>query len=216
MRVPFADAMLVKVEPGSGRLASCADNVPDGWRTVAPHLEKQPGAPVLILGGAGPGSIPLYAVGVARALGSDVRYVDFDKRRLEIADSLGAEALEIPAQGEYPKNFGKYAITVDGTANESGLACAIRSTDAGGVCTSTGIYFTPVAMPLLEMYGTGVTFITGRVHARASLDAVLGLVNSGKLQPEKVTTETAPWDDAIDALKGYTTKLVITREPVLL
>jgi alcohol dehydrogenase len=212
MRVPFADAMLVKVAPGSGPLASCADNVPDGWRTVAPHLEKNPGAPVLIIGGAGPGSIPLYAVAVARALGSDVRYVDFDARRLEIATGLGAQAEQI-TEGKYPQNFGKYPVTVDGSANADGLACAVRSVEPWGVCTSTGIYFAPTPMPLFEMYSIGVTFITGRVNARAALPSVLKLVGEGKLQPEKVTTETAGWDDAIEALLGYTTKLVITRAP---
>ena len=215
MRVPFADAMLVKVAPGSGGLASCADNVPDGWRTVAPHLEKNPGAPVLILGGAGPGSIPLYATAIARALGSDVRYVDYNPKRLEIAASLGAQAEQV-TEGEYPQNFGKYPITVDGTANANGLACAIRSVEPWGVCTSTGIYFVPTPMPLFEMYSIGITFITGRVNARAALEPVLDLVNAGKLQPEKVTTETASWDDAIEALKGYTTKLVIAREPLAL
>jgi threonine dehydrogenase-like Zn-dependent dehydrogenase len=89
MLVPYADAMLVKVDACAGRLVSLADNVPDGWRTVAPHLAARPGASVLILGGAGPSSIPLYAAANAVALGSHrVDYVDFDG--LEIAASVGA------------------------------------------------------------------------------------------------------------------------------
>lgn len=217
MLVPYADAMLVKVDVGSEGLASLADNVPDGWRTVAAHLAAWPGATVLILGGAGPSSIPLYAAGVAVALGSQrVDYVDFDARRLEIAASVGANPVEIKA-GEYPKRFGKWAITVDSTNNVDGLTCAIRSTEPGGVCTSTAIYFgAGVPLPLLEMYTRGVTFITGRVHARAAIQPILSLIRGGKFAPEKVTTETAAWDDAIDALKSYTTKLVITRAPVAL
>lgn len=36
-------------------LASASDNIPDGWRTVAPFLKKRPDAPVLIVGGAAEG-----------------------------------------------------------------------------------------------------------------------------------------------------------------
>jgi D-arabinose 1-dehydrogenase-like Zn-dependent alcohol dehydrogenase len=60
VRVPFADAMLVPVPEGvePASIASLSDNIPDGWRTVAPQLEDEQGAPVLICGGAG--SIALY------------------------------------------------------------------------------------------------------------------------------------------------------------
>lgn len=71
-------------------------------------------------------------------------------------------------------------------------------------------------LPLLEMYTRGITFIMGRVNARAAIESILSLIQDGKFAPEKVTTETASWDDAIDALKAYTTKLVVTREMVAL
>jgi threonine dehydrogenase-like Zn-dependent dehydrogenase len=68
---------------------------------------------------------------------------------------------------------------------------------------------TPI--PLFEMYLGDVTFKTGRAHARSIIPRVLDLVQGGRLQPERVTTETATFEDAIDALLGFTTKLVITR-----
>src|SRR5262245_50564336 len=47
-RVPFADAMLVRVPDGvePATIASLSDNIPDGWRTVGPQLAERPGAPV--------------------------------------------------------------------------------------------------------------------------------------------------------------------------
>jgi alcohol dehydrogenase len=53
LRVPYADAMLVAVPAGVDpvAIASASDNMPDGWRTVAPHLQRYPGAPVLVVGG---------------------------------------------------------------------------------------------------------------------------------------------------------------------
>ncbi len=54
VRVPFADAMLVRVPFGVDPLAvaSASDNLTDAYRTVAPYLLRSPEAPVLIVGGA--------------------------------------------------------------------------------------------------------------------------------------------------------------------
>src|SRR5437773_147589 len=85
-----AEAALAEgVDPAAA--ASVSDNIVDAWRTVAPYLADDPGASVLVVGGAGPGSIGLYAAGIAAALGSPrVVYVDDDERRLAIARELGA------------------------------------------------------------------------------------------------------------------------------
>jgi hypothetical protein len=55
----------------------------DGWRTVAPALAEVPAADVLVVGGGGGPSIPLYAVDAALALGAaSVTYVGTDAGRL--------------------------------------------------------------------------------------------------------------------------------------
>ena len=199
VRVPFADAMLVPLPAGVDpvAVASMSDNLPDAWRTVAPHLEANPGASVLVVAGGAP-SIGLYAVAMARALGAGgVDYIDNDPGRLRLAEALGATAVEGPG----PRKRGRHWITVDASAQPDGLACALRSTEPGGVCTSVGIYYTPeVAVPLLEMYTHGITFITGRVDARPLIPAILAAVRSGKLRPEMVTSAVVSWDDAPTAL----------------
>lgn len=210
VRVPFADAMLLRLPDGlaPAAVASAADNIPDAWRTVAPHLAARPGADALIVGGWS-ASIPLYAIDIARALGAGgVHYLDVDPARLRQAESLGAKAIE----GPIPKRAGSYPITVDASANPDGLACAVRSTAADGVCTSIGIYFrerTP--MPLLEMYTKGITFITGRVHARAVMPHVLELAAAGNIHPERVTIAVVPWDDAPRVLATHVGKHVVVR-----
>src|ERR671918_1251331 len=159
VRVPYADAMLVPIPDGvePAAVASLSDNIVDAWRTVGPQLEAEPGAAVLICAGAG--SIALYAAAIAAALGAE--RVDFAGGRpfeRDIAEQLGANL----ADEEFPKRLGPYPITVDASADPDGLACALRSTEPDGVCTSIGIYFaeqTPV--PLLEMYTKGIRFNTG-------------------------------------------------------
>ncbi len=209
--VPFAEHMLVAVPEGvtPAAVASASDNISDGWRAVAPALSAQPGAPVLVVGGAGPGSIGLYAAAVAVALGSEsVLYVDPDESRRETAAAVGAQTL-----AEMPRRVGPYPITVDASADADGLGLALRSTSPDGTCTSTAIYFgEQPQIPLLEMYTKGITFTTGRVNAREGMPHVLELVASGVLRPELVTTRTVGWADAPDALlAGDWTKLVIER-----
>jgi len=105
-----------------------------------------------------------------------------------------------------------YAVTADGGASQASLACALRSTEPGGLCTSAGIVFEPLTpVPFLEMYTSGVRFHTGRVMARATIPSALELVASGRLRPERVTSHTAAWDDAADAVLESQTKLVIAR-----
>lgn len=217
LRVPYADNMLSPLPEGvfPGAAVSASDNVADGWRAVAAPLEARPGGPVLVLGGGGPSSVPLYAVAVARALGAErVDYYDRRQARLDLAERLGAASHLIE---KWPSRLGAWPITVDSTGLADGLACALRSTEPGGVCTSTSMFFDPLTpVPMLEMYMKGVTLVTGRVDSRVALPRVLELIASGRLHPEVLTTETATWEDAADALRGWTVKLVIAREPSLL
>ena len=209
--VPYAEHMLVALPAGlePAAVASASDNISDAWRTVAPMLEREPGAAVLVVGGAAAGSIGLYAAGLAVALGSEaVTYVDSSATRRATAAQLGAETV-----AELPKRLGPFPITVDASADPDGLALALRSTAPDGECTSVAIYFgEQPRLPLLEMYTKGVTFRTGRANARPAIGHVLALAASGSIRPELVTTRTVAWQDAAAALlePGWT-KLVFER-----
>jgi threonine dehydrogenase-like Zn-dependent dehydrogenase len=211
VRVPFANAMLVRAPAGAAlaALASASDNVADGYRTVARHLAETPRAPVLVVGG-GAASVGLYAVAAAVALGAErVDFLDRDPQRLAIAERLGAR----PIEADHARRAERYPITVDASADPAGLALAVTSTEPRGVCTSVGIYYddrTP--MPLFSAYTAGITFLTGRVDARAELPAVLDLIERGALRADLVTSRTAAWDDAIEALADPGPKVVLVRD----
>jgi alcohol dehydrogenase len=166
---------------------------------------------VLVVGGASSGSIGLYAVAIAIALGAaSVTYVDADPERRTLAQSLGAETVTL---ADAPQRLGPFPVTVESCADPDGLALALRSTAPDGICTSTAIYFgEQPALPLLEMYTKCITFRTGRAHARPAIGHVLALAASGELRPERVTTRTVGWGDAAEALlERDWTKLVIER-----
>jgi len=211
VHVPYADHMLVPLPRGvsPASAASASDNIADAWRAVAPALEREPGAEVLVVGGLGPGSIGLYAAGIAVALGAGrVLYADADAGRRAVAESLGAQT-----SGEIAGRLGPFAVTVDACGEQAGLGLALRSTAPDGICTSCAIYLgEQPSLPMLEMYTKGITLVTGRANAREAMPHVLGLAASGALHPELVTSKVVGWQDAPEALAedGWT-KLVFER-----
>lgn len=222
LRVPYADAMLVKVPALLDPLivASASDNLPDAWRTVGPHLERLPGAPVLVVGGPAR-SIGLYAAGIAAAMGAErVDYLDSDPERLRIAAALGANPVEVASGGRglkkhVPRGRGSYLISVDASASLAGLNHALRSLAPGGVCTGVGYYFARKGgLPLMQMYINDWTLRVGVSHPRADLPKLLALLEKRVFKPEIVTTVLADWDDAPRAFLEQTTKVVVKRRPL--
>jgi threonine dehydrogenase-like Zn-dependent dehydrogenase len=208
VRVPYPDAMLVRIPEGVSptAVASLSDNIPDAWRCVAPPLAERPGSPVLIAMGAG--SIALYSVAIARALGAErVDVVGGNSRDRELAEKLGANMLD----EEFPDRAGFYPITVDASADPRGIACVLRSTDRDGYSTSIGIYLEPTPLPLLDMFTQGITFVTGRPHVRTLMPEVLDLIRQGKFDPDPMTVNKVDWDDAAEALSDLRAKTVVTR-----
>jgi threonine dehydrogenase-like Zn-dependent dehydrogenase len=223
LRVPFADGMLVPVPAGLSpiSLAGASDNLPDAWRTVAPHLRAEPGAPVLVVGGAAR-SIGLYAAGIAVALGSSrVDYVDGDPATLAIAERLGANPIALRPRARWLRSgvplSTRYPITVDASNREAGLEFAIRALAPGGVCTAVGFYLrcgTP--LPLWHMYLKGARLHVGISHPRADLPDVLELIASGRFDPTVVTPRVSSWDDSAEAfLDRAPAKVVVARADAL-
>jgi threonine dehydrogenase-like Zn-dependent dehydrogenase len=219
VRVPFASHMLVKVPPGIPieHIAGASDNIADGWRTVARHLGRRPGSPVLVLGGSAR-SVSLYAVAAAIALGSErVDYVDTSRRRLAIAEALGANPVAAPRRIDGLRNSaeligGDYPIAVDGSGRSGALRFALRSLLAGGVCTSVAFYVrNGTAVPLWQMYVNGLTLTTGLANVRPYLPEILAAVANRTLRPQLVTTTLANWEEAPQALLEPGAKVVITR-----
>jgi alcohol dehydrogenase len=210
VRVPFADAMLVPLPKGIDPLvaASAPDNISDAWRAVVPPLEGRPGGKVLILAGPGANSIPLYAVQIARAAGAGaVEVLTRSEQLAPQAERLGAEVALVE---EWPDAHGRFDVVVENANERRGLGCALRSTRTGGQCTVTSLHSAGEAqIPIFEMYLRTITLAAGRANSRVTLPPVLELIANGSIDPALVTSETASWDQAPEALLSYTTKLVV-------
>ena len=210
IRVPYAEAMLQSISPTLDpvALASVSDNVPDGYRAVAPHLAARPGREVLVVS-HGLASIPLYAVQVALALGaSSVDFASSDTEALALAERLGARPIETDFK-QPPRSF---PIVVDASVTAEALQYAIRATEPEGICQSVSFHpGPPVPVPLGRMYTLGIHFHVGRCHAAALLPEVIALIEAGRLRPEAVTTRVVDWDAAAEAFLEPAIKLVVRR-----
>ncbi|MFM7064755.1 MAG: zinc-binding dehydrogenase [Actinomycetes bacterium] len=213
VRVPWADVMLVPLPDGLDPVAAAGvpDNVADGYRCVAGPLAELPGAPVLVAGGLA-ASVGLYAVMAAIALGSErVVLVDDDPTRLQVAERLGAEALDAGGRWEQlTKDLARsFPVTVDANVLDHGRELAIRATAPCGTCTSvSGGAGARASLPLQQMYLSGIRYETSRVHAHATTRPVLDLVASGRLDPLELVDAVVPFADAVDAMTEPAVKVV--------
>jgi alcohol dehydrogenase len=210
MRVPFADHMLLPLPGGLDPVAaaSAADNIPDGWRAVAPALKARPGGTVLVVGGLAQ-SVGLYAAGAAVALGAGrVLYVDDDDDRRARASAMGAEVARFEEAAE-AQPLPLFDIVCEAAGTPAALGFAIRSAGRNARLTSVSIHLgatTPV--PLTAAYYRGLTLETSRADARFHLPDVLHCLACGRFQPDHVRHRTAPFAQAADAMTDPGPKLV--------
>jgi alcohol dehydrogenase len=221
LAVPYADAMLVPlpegVEPAAA--ASVADNIPDGYRHVAPHLPGllATGHPprMIVVGAQSNGhlftaSVGLYAGLVARALGaSEVTVIDARTDVRAQAERLGLAAIT-PKQA---RGLAPAPLVADISASPAGLRRALKLTAPDGICSSAGSLHASSRIPTASMFGRNATLIVARSHARTFIPGVLALIADRKLAPERVITVLATMDDAAAALndhiRGGSTKTVV-------
>lgn len=221
LTVPFADGMLVPLPSGidPASAASVGDNVTDGYRGVAPYLPdllaRDPDAEVLILAEIGhrppiSSSVTLYAGLTAKALGAKtVRFVDqrpYVRRHAEALGLLSHSPRDL-------KDLPTASLVVDSSGTAAGTAAAIMRTAPDGMCISLASLARTSKLPTALMYGRNVTYHVGRSNARAHIPAVLDLMRSGTLHPERVTTHLGALDHADTVVRehmlGEATKTIV-------
>ncbi|MGH7331256.1 MAG: zinc-dependent alcohol dehydrogenase [Candidatus Rokuibacteriota bacterium] len=211
VRVPFADAMLVRLPEGVSpeSVAAASDNLTNAFEATVPYLQRFPGASVLI---AGVGATGFYAIQLAKALGAGrIDYLDHDVDRLQLAATLGAYPISISRDEPVSSLASEYEIGVDARGEPDALALVLRSLAPTGVCTCMSLYFRATPLPLFEMVRRGIRLEATRTNVRAHLPAVLSLVQAGRIRPERVTTEVLSWEALPAALVEPSMKPVFVR-----
>lgn len=150
---------------------------------------------------------------MAKAMGAGrIDYLDHDRGRLDLAAKLGANGIKVGRDAPKSSLESQYEIAVDTRGEADELALLLRSLAPTGVCTSVSMYFRETPLPLLEMMLRGVRLETTPTNIRAHLREVLSLVQTGRIAPERVTTEILPWEKLPEVLAEPSMKPVFVRE----
>jgi 2-desacetyl-2-hydroxyethyl bacteriochlorophyllide A dehydrogenase len=217
--VPNADLTLRKVPDGmtSDDALFAGDVMGTGYHAVHESgLEE--GATLAVLG---LGPVGLCAVQAAKALGAgQVIAVDSVADRLEMAESFGASPLHLTednVRGEVKKlTEGRGAdVTVDAVGHPDAFDMACRLTRKAGTVSAIGVYAEPMEVHMGVVWIKALTVRTGHANVIGHVDAVLDLMQAGKVDPSPLVTHHMKLDDAGEAYEVYDRReaLKIVMEP---
>ena len=210
VNVPYADAMLVPipdgVEPIGGRQP--LRQHPGRLADRRPPAGGAPGSPVLIAMGAG--SIALYSIAIALALGAErVDVVGGRERDRELAREARRERPRrgVPGPGRLLPDHGRRERR---PRRASPAPCA-RPTPMGSAPASGSTSSRPRCRCSTCSPRGSPSSPAGRTCATL-MPEVLELVRQGKFDPDPMTVNKVAWDDAAEALSDLRAKTVVLRE----
>ena len=212
VRVPFANSSLF-VLPESMRSGAedhkalpLADNFATGYHGALNSNIREGGTVVVI----GDGAVGQSAVMAASLFNpGQVILVGRHESRLAFAKTKAGATHAVNGKNEDPVEFVKnltngYGATsiIDSVGNKSSLDQGLAMAHAGGKLSILGFghLFAPVDQPYSTSLFKNLTVHTGVVNVAAYMSKLLPMVESGRIDPSVIFTDTLPLDEAV---KGY-------------
>jgi 2-desacetyl-2-hydroxyethyl bacteriochlorophyllide A dehydrogenase len=205
--VPRANLTLRRVPEGlSDDVALFAGDVMGTGYHAVVEAGVRPGDVVAVLG---LGPVGLCAVQVAKASGAArVIAVDTVADRLEVARGFGAEAVHLTE--EDPRGAVNAAsegrgvdVCVDAVGHPEVLELAARMTRKAGTISAIGVYAERVEVHMGIIWIKALSLRTGRANVIAHVDAVLGMMSTGVLDPTPLVSRHMTLEDAPEAYEAY-------------
>jgi 2-desacetyl-2-hydroxyethyl bacteriochlorophyllide A dehydrogenase len=205
--VPHADLTLRKVPQGmSDEVALFAGDVMGTGYHAVVECDVEPGAVVAVLG-LGPVGLCAVQAALSEGAGSVVA-VDTVAERLDIARSLGAEAVHLTEEDARAAvkglTDGRGAdATIDAVGHPDALELACRLTRKAGTVSATGVYAERIDFHMGIVWIKALTLRTGHANVIKHVDPVLERLASGALDPAPLVTHHMSLDDAAEAYDVY-------------
>jgi 2-desacetyl-2-hydroxyethyl bacteriochlorophyllide A dehydrogenase len=205
--VPRANLTLRRVPEGiSDDVALFAGDVMGTGYHAVVEAGVRPGDVVAVLG---LGPVGLCAVQVAKASGAArVVAIDTVAERLEAARGFGAEAVHLTDQD--PRAAVNAAtekrgadVCVDAVGHPEVLELAARMTRKAGTISAIGVYAERVEVHMGIIWIKALSLRSGRANVIAHVDAVLGMMASGVLDPTPLVSRHMTLEDAPEAYEAY-------------
>jgi 2-desacetyl-2-hydroxyethyl bacteriochlorophyllide A dehydrogenase len=207
LAVPGADMNLMAIDEtiSDDQALLLTDNLPTGW-FGAGRADIEPGAVVAVVG---LGPVGQMAVDSAFVLGaSHVLAIDTVVERLAAAEAVGAEPIvsdEHTKERVLDRTNGRGAdAVVEAVGRDETIRLALDIVRVGGTVSAVGVPFSEeFSYPLLTAFGRNVTFRIGLADIHGAWPALVPLVRSGRIRPERVVTTHTGLSDGADAYARY-------------
>lgn len=207
LAVPGADMNLMAIDESisDDQALMLTDNLPTGW-FGASRADIEPGAVVAVVG---LGPVGQMAVESAFVLGaSRVLALDTVAERLDAAEAVGAEAVlsdENTRERVFELTQGRGAdAVVEAVGRDETVRLALDLVRVGGTVSVVGVPFSEeISYPLRSAFGRNVTFRIGLADIHGAWPALVPLVRSGRIRPERVVTDRMALSDGPEAYAAY-------------
>ena len=208
VRIPHADTSLYRLPPNVDEeaMVMLSDILPTGFECGVLNGQVKPGDMVAIVG-AGP--IGLAALMTAQLYSpAGIIMVDLDDKRLAVARTLGATSLVSSADGKAAEKV--MTLTGDAGVDVAIEAVGIPATfdicqsivAAGGRIANIGVHGKPVQLQMEKLWSHNIT-LTTRLVDTAATPTLMKMVETGRLQPKKLTTHQFQLDDVMKAYDTF-------------
>ena len=216
-RIPHADTSLYRLAPGADEAAMVllSDILPTGFECGVLSGQVKPGDTVAIVG-AGP--IGLAALMTARLYSpAEILMIDLDPKRLEVARSLGATSLVSSADGRAAEKVMELTggrgvdVAIEAVGVPATFDICQEVVAAGGRIANVGVHGKPVELRLERLWSHNIT-LTTRLVDTAATPTLMKMVETGRLEPQKLVTHRF---DLADVMRAYETFGNAAREGAL-
>ncbi|MBE3557180.1 MAG: alcohol dehydrogenase catalytic domain-containing protein [Firmicutes bacterium] len=212
-RIPFADTTLRKVPKtvSDEQAIFCGDILTTAYGAVK-NAALVPGETVAVIG-AGP--VGLLAVQSAFAQGAaKVLSLDLVDERLQMAEEFGAIPINSSknATGQVMEQTDGIGadVVIEAVGGTPTILMAFDLVRPGGRVSTVGITAEPqMTYPLMSSLVRDLTFRIGVANILRDIDTTLRLVESGRLQPERIISDRFSLDDVPQAYQKFANRQIL-------
>jgi propanol-preferring alcohol dehydrogenase len=163
------------------------DAVATSYHAITKRAQVRPGTTVALVGVGGVG---LHALQMARLAGAWVVAIDVNPARLELARSLGAEAVVDARRGPFHDTVRKLTdglgadVVLEFVANETTLPSSYQSVRRAGRLVFVG-YTPQLPLPVMphELVRNELEIVGSRANTKQELQETMDLVAAGRIKP---------------------------------
>jgi alcohol dehydrogenase len=207
-RIPHADGSLYHFPPGGDEeaLVMLSDIFPTGLECGVLSGQVKPGDTVAIVG-AGPVGLAILLTAQFYSPAA-IFMIDLDDKRLEVANQFGATTVINSADGRAAEQVMKLtggagvdvAIEAVGIPATFDICQAIVA--AGGCIANVGVHGKPVELHMEKLWDRNIS-LTTRLVDTVTTPMLLKVVQSGRLQPQKLVTHRFAMHDIMKAYDTF-------------